>query len=113
MLRPPLTDYLRYECEWGYTYNVRAGEDVRILDLSQAPPGTEVLADVGDFFLVDGEHAIRMNYSASGDFDGAVPVGPEVADCFRVLAHTSWQLATPFETWWGEHPQYQRSNWTP
>ncbi len=43
MLRTPLSDYLRYECEWGYTYNVTAGEDVRILDLATAPPGTDVL----------------------------------------------------------------------
>ena len=26
----PLSDYLRYECEWGYTDNAAHGEDVRI-----------------------------------------------------------------------------------
>jgi len=28
VLRSPLSDYLRYECEWGCLLNVAAGEDV-------------------------------------------------------------------------------------
>ena len=35
VLTSPLTDYLRYECEWGYAYNAAAGEDIRILDLAE------------------------------------------------------------------------------
>src|SRR4051794_21899262 len=35
VVRSPLSDYLRYECEWGYVFNTALGEDVRILDLSE------------------------------------------------------------------------------
>jgi hypothetical protein len=36
----PLSDYLKYEFAWGYVFNARAGEDIRILDLAhQADPG--------------------------------------------------------------------------
>ncbi|WP_369689886.1 DUF6879 family protein, partial [Nocardiopsis alborubida] len=28
----PLSDYLRYEMEWGYDFNIVAGEDVRIIE---------------------------------------------------------------------------------
>ncbi|MGH3929687.1 MAG: DUF6879 family protein [Pseudonocardiaceae bacterium] len=50
VLRSPLNDYLCYECEWCYTYNVAAGEDVRILDVAETPAG-EALLSVGDFFV--------------------------------------------------------------
>jgi hypothetical protein len=51
VLRTPLGPYLRYECEWGYAYNVQVGKDIRILDLAETPepPG---LVD-HDFWLVD------------------------------------------------------------
>ncbi|MCI0689628.1 MAG: hypothetical protein L0Y54_20695 [Sporichthyaceae bacterium] len=51
VLRTPLTDYLRFECEWGYAPNVAAGDDVRIVDLAEraAPAG---LTD-HDFWLID------------------------------------------------------------
>jgi len=26
------------------------------------------------------------------------------------LAEVAWSLATPFTTWWAEHPQYHRRN---
>lgn len=34
VLRRPLTDYLRYECEWGYLPN-SAYEEIEILDLAK------------------------------------------------------------------------------
>lgn len=58
VLRFPLNDYLRYECEWCYTHNVAAGEDARILDATETPTGAALLS-VGDFFVTDGEHAVR------------------------------------------------------
>lgn len=108
VLRPPLSDYLRYECEWGYTYNTRAGEDVRILDLSTAPAGAEILAEVADFFLVDDMHAVRMNYSDSGRFENAEPVDAAILDCYRSLVEVSWRLSISFERWWADHPQFHR-----
>jgi hypothetical protein len=45
----PLSDYLRYECEWGYLYNVAAGEQVRILDLDALHLGA-LEQQITDFF---------------------------------------------------------------
>ncbi|MGH3933171.1 MAG: DUF6879 family protein [Pseudonocardiaceae bacterium] len=109
VVTPPLTDYLRYECEWGYTHNVAAGEDVRILDLSASPAGAEVLGVVGDFFVADEEHAVRMDYDEAGRFRGAVPVDPLVLAPYQAVAVTVWTLGVPFTTWWAQHPEYHRS----
>lgn len=63
VVTPPLTDYLRYEFEWGYEFQVAAGEDVRILDLSRRDdPG---LPDQ-DFWLFDDETVVLMHYREDG-----------------------------------------------
>ncbi|MBF9071290.1 DUF6879 family protein [Streptacidiphilus fuscans] len=58
----PLTDYLRYEFA-AYAHNVAAGEDVRILDLTDQPnPG---LPDQ-DFWLFDDQRVVEMRYRPDG-----------------------------------------------
>ena len=50
----PVSDYTRYECEWGYAPNVAAGEDVRILDLGERDlPAVGVLAYRDCWIVVD------------------------------------------------------------
>jgi hypothetical protein len=104
----PLSDYLRYECEWGYTDNVVHGEDVHILVVGKS--GMSAVAAVGDFFVIDHRHVIRSQYDAQGRFVGAEPV-PETADAAaarRALAEVIWEVATPFTAWWQAHPEFHR-----
>lgn len=62
VLRRPLSDYLRYEFAV-YGYTVRAGEDVRILDVTaQADAGLPSC----DFWLFDEVRVVRMDYDAEG-----------------------------------------------
>src|SRR5437868_7585515 len=70
IVEPPLSDYLRYECEWGYSYTVAAGEDVYVLDISETALPTRELID-HDWWLLDEEHVLRMHYDAEGRFLGA------------------------------------------
>lgn len=62
VLQQPLTDYLRYEFAV-YSHTVRAGEDVRILDVSGQ-------IDLGlpscDFWLFDEARVVRMDYDTDG-----------------------------------------------
>lgn len=100
-----LSDYERYEFEWGFTRTVRAGEVVRVLE---ADPG--VLTDVPDFWVVDTEHVVRMDYDDAGKFVAAhVVTGPDAAT-YRALARVMWAESTPFETWWDAHPGYRRTS---
>lgn len=109
VLRAPLSDYQRYECEWGYTYLVEAGEDVRILDLTNAPEGSAVLREIGDFFLADGAKAVRMIYNDDDEFVGAEIVDDADVKPYVQIAEASWTLSEPFMRWWAEHPEHHRS----
>lgn len=62
VIRRPLTDYLRFEFEH-YRHNVDAGEEIRILDLTERPdPGLPKQ----DFWLFDESRVVLMNYAANG-----------------------------------------------
>ncbi len=109
VVEPPLTDYVRYSCEWGYTDNSAAGEQVRVLDTSDAPVGARVLMDVGDFYLLDDVHVVVMRYDPSGAFTGAELVDDPFAEIYRAVARAVWPLAEPFGRWWSRHPGSHRS----
>lgn len=104
-LTTPLSDYLRYECEWAYTDNTKAGEDVRIIDNADAG-----LLAVSDFFVLDGEHVVRSHYDQAGQFVGAEVVGAApVKALYLSLSDLIWRLAEPFTAWWERHPEYHRA----
>lgn len=108
VIQPPPTEYVRYECEWGYTDNSAAGEDVRVLDLSNAPDGADLLTRVGDFYLVDGIYAAAMDYDERGAYRTAIPIEGPLADAYRYIAAAAWNMSEPFTSWWAAHPQYHR-----
>lgn len=105
VLRSPLSPYLRYECEWGYAYNVRAGEEIRILDLSERPEPPALIYE--DFWLMDDLTVVRMVYQA-GRFVGAEVLPSADLGRYRAARDASWQGAIPFEEYWGTHQDYWR-----
>lgn len=104
-VRRPLTDYLRFEAEWGHAYNAAAGEDIRILDLTESAL-PEWLTD-HDFWLIDDEYPIRMYYDEDGRFLGADPV-PDLLDRYRRTRDAAVASAEPFALWWATHPEEHR-----
>jgi hypothetical protein len=109
IVRGPLTPYLRYQFEWCYVPNTAAGQDIRVLDMTQNPAVTSMLK-VGDLVVVEGHHVARLHYDANGGYQGAIAVGDDAAVGFIALAEVAWSLSIPFGTWWAEHPQYHRGN---
>ncbi len=107
VLCTPLTDYLRYECEWGYAFNAAAGEDIKIIDLAEraAPDG---LVD-HDFWLIDDAHAIRMYYTDDGQFRGAELLGDDALPRYRTAREAAIAASEPFASWWMRHPEEHRS----
>ncbi|TLQ45931.1 DUF6879 family protein [Streptomyces marianii] len=59
----PLTDYLRFEFERYYQHQAPAGEDIRILDITDRP---NPLPDVQDFWMFDRSTVVLMKYEADG-----------------------------------------------
>lgn len=104
IVREPLTDYERFECQWGYVPLAEHGEEIRILDLTEVP---FPLAAVGDFSVFDDEHAVRMHYDAGGVFVGASVVERDLP-FFLALRDLLWQAAHPFGAWWARHPEHHR-----
>lgn len=59
----PLSDYVRFEFEYYYRHHVKAGEEIRILDVTdRANP----LPDAQDFWMFDGCKVVQMNYRPDG-----------------------------------------------
>ena len=108
VLRTPLTDYLRFECEWGYVFNSKAGEDILILDLAErdTPAG---LPD-HDYWLVDDAYAIRMHYDDNGRFTGAEPATEANLPMYQRARAAAVATAEPFATWWQRHTEEWREH---
>jgi hypothetical protein len=106
LIRPPLSKYERYACEWGYAYNSAAGDDCRILDTSEA--AMPVDPPDHDFWMVDRERIARMNYDPDGRFLGADLAPTEDQEKYLAAADALWSAAEPFHSWWDRHPEYHR-----
>ncbi len=111
VLTTPLSDYLRYECEWGYAVTTtEAPEEVRILDLTETPRPRELEVVDHDFWLVDGERVVRMHYAADATFLGAELLGTEATPRYRAARNAAWRLGVDFGPWWAARPEYHRDH---
>lgn len=102
----PLTDYLRYECEWGYAYNAQAGEDIRILDTAERQKPDDLIDY--DFWLIDNIRVLRMHYGPFGEFLGAEVAPDDELPQYIAAREAAWNAAVPFTEYWATHSQYWR-----
>jgi hypothetical protein len=83
-----MTQYIRFQIEWGYPANVAAGEAIYILD--HEPPG---LLRV-DFWLFDDATAVVLEYDEHGRFTGLAPA--ETVEPYRQARDMALQSSVPF-----------------
>lgn len=107
VLTRPLTPYVRYECEWGYVPNVAAGEEIRILDLTDTPRPDGLVDD--EFWILDDELVLIMKYDDEGRFLGAVQ-SDEIGPYLRAR-DVAMAASVEFAGWWEQHPEEWRVNW--
>jgi hypothetical protein len=108
VLRTPLNDYVRFECEWGYVPNSEAGEEIHVLDLAERALPPEVVDH--DFWLIDDKYPLRMHYAENGEF-----IGAELVDNlgrYQKARDAALAAAEPFAQWWACHPEEWRANRT-
>ena len=110
VVRGPLTDYERWECEWGYAVSEEFGHRTFILDLSETvnPPGRPGY----DWWMLDERVVLRFHYDDRGAFLGA----DALEDAGQLAEHRRYRdaalaAAVPFPAYWSAHPQYWRENW--
>ncbi|MGW4226163.1 DUF6879 family protein [Streptomyces bauhiniae] len=92
VVRRPLTEYLKFEFEH-YRHNVAAGEDVRILDVTDRP---NPLAGAQDFWIFDQTRVVLMQYEADGTQIGREVYEGDVTP-FLEWRRTAIAEAVPFE----------------
>ena len=94
IVRQPLTDYQRYQFAWGIPGNIAAGEDIRVLDLSDADLG---LPDF-DFWMFDEARVVRLNYRLDGTQINREVVGGSL-DAYREWKRNAIEASVPFSTY--------------
>ncbi|MGH8909339.1 MAG: DUF6879 family protein [Egibacteraceae bacterium] len=109
VVQSPLNDYLRFECEWGYVYTQRTGEEIFILDTAERPRPEELPDE--DFWLLDDDKVIRMHYDEEGRFVGGELLPGSEAPRYCRYRDMAVAAAVPFEEYWAAHPEYLRENW--
>ncbi|NYI05697.1 hypothetical protein FHU37_002640 [Allostreptomyces psammosilenae] len=92
VIRRPLTDYLRYEFAV-YAYTARAGEEVRILDLTDMEnPGIPQQ----DFWMFDDSSVVLMHYREDGtQISRELLTDPDLAK-YREWKDLAVSLSVPF-----------------
>lgn len=64
VVRQPLTDYQRYQFAWGIPGNIAAGEDIRVLDISEDDYGLPLSGT--DWWMFDESLIVHLNFRADG-----------------------------------------------
>ncbi|MFE7133557.1 DUF6879 family protein [Streptomyces sp. NPDC057638] len=64
IVRQPLTDYQRYQFAWGIPGNIAAGEDIRVLDVTQGSHGLPLPGQ--DWWMFDEARIARLNFRPDG-----------------------------------------------
>ena len=95
LVRHPLTDYLRYQLAWGIPGNVAAGEDYRMVDITENDWG---LPDQ-DFWLFDGTTVVHLDYHADGTFAGAELVEYPDLGKYHGWRNVALSHGVPFGEW--------------
>lgn len=106
IIHDPITDYERYASDFGYRLNEQAGENIRVLDLAETSPPTELQQAPGDWWLIDDREVIAMHYYPDGRFMGAQVLDPQYVNQHSQAASAAWNIAVPFGPWWKAHPQH-------
>ncbi|MBT8227474.1 MAG: hypothetical protein KJO75_18530 [Dactylosporangium sp.] len=93
----PLSSYLRYEFDWAYVFNVRAGEDIRILDLTgRENPGLPN----EDFWIFDECRVVRMMYRPDGTQIGRELLDNPNTEMYLRYRDLALAEAVGFEEYW-------------
>lgn len=93
-----LSDYLRYEIEWGYFYTSKAGENIYLINESEYLDLLPQKFTPTDAFIFDNENVFEMLYEKDGEFRGTRPVEDKLkSEQYIALKRKLLEKSLPFE----------------
>jgi hypothetical protein len=93
IVRQPLSDYLRCQLAWGIPNNIAAGEDIRILDLTNL----DLDLPDQDFWFFDNSEVLLLNFRPDGTLIGRELLENPDLDKYRKLQRIALDHAASFE----------------
>lgn len=107
IVTPPVTDYTRYECEWGYAPNSEF-EEIRIMDLREQSMPIVPWSTEHDWWLLDDQHLFSMGYDDEGKYVSGVEEGHSQVAAAIATRDVLYEAAEPFATWWARNTDLHR-----
>lgn len=104
VLASPLSEYLRFECEWGYATSTQYGQEVGILDTTEIEKPAEVLDH--DFWIFDDKRVVLLRYDEEGHFLHADEAPTEDLPKYQAAREAALSVAVPFAEYWAAHPEF-------
>ncbi|MDQ3153016.1 MAG: hypothetical protein M3R63_15330 [Actinomycetota bacterium] len=105
----PLTEYALFELTWGYTPNVRAGEDIRIIPVGEGEHWPATLPRDTDFWLFDASTLYAMRYHQDGSWLGVdLVTDPYDIDQAVTWRDTALRLGIPWADYIRGRPHLER-----
>ncbi|SFT01146.1 DUF6879 family protein [Saccharopolyspora flava] len=92
VVRRPFTEYLRHQFDWVIPGNTRAGEDVRILDVTDV----ELELPDQDFWIFDDEIVVDLNFNPDGTLINLEQQENPDLSTYRKWRDTALAHAVPF-----------------
>ncbi len=92
----PMTDYFRYQVNWGYIGNIAAGD--RVVTVPNLDVKTLDLPIVKDFWLFDDTECILVEYDLRGAYLGANLVAEKYIPCYVAVKNALLKQAVDIRT---------------
>nr|WP_222719436.1 DUF6879 family protein [Actinokineospora xionganensis] len=93
VVRRPLSEYVRFQFTWGIPNNISAGEDIRILDVTDL----DLSLPDHDFWIFDEESVLRMDFDKDGALTSQGILAGADLDQYREWKRMALAHSVPFE----------------
>ncbi|KAA5836169.1 hypothetical protein F1721_07515 [Saccharopolyspora hirsuta] len=94
-VRQPLTEYQRYQLDWGIPGNIAAGEDIRVLDLTDL----DLDLPAQDFWLFDDSLVVDLNFNPDGTLNNVDKLEDPNLDQYLKWRDTALSHAVSLSEW--------------
>ena len=92
-----LTEYQKFEINWGYKRSIKFGEDIRFIIRPEISLFETPVPITKDFWLFDEQHCFLMEYDYCGTFLGVTKVPDDSVQLYVDLMNETKGASIPFD----------------